>query len=196
MNVVPAGSGYKLSACVIELPGIIGNSCGFAWERTVPVKKNTRKLILLFSVVFLVGCDHATKHLAKSRLEHQSLSVISGLLDLHYTENPGMAFGVLRSVPESIRGPVLIIGRGLMILVLLILWWRLHPLDRLTHIAFAILLAGAIGNWVDRIAQGYVIDFIHLHYWPVFNLADVFITIGVVMLFLRQLRGPPLVLRT
>ena len=134
---------------------MIGLSGGFNREGMVLMRKSGKKLILLFSVVFLVGCDHATKQLAQTHLEQQSISVVSGLLDLKYTENPGMAFGILRGVPEKFFSPLLIIGRGVLIILLFVLWWRLHPAGPWIHVTLAALMAGAIGNWVDLLSQGF-----------------------------------------
>ena len=65
------------------------------------------------------------------------------------------------------------------------MWWRRrHDSARALHIGFALVVAGAAGNVIDRMMRGYVVDFIHVHYWPVFNVADVTIVAGTILLAL------------
>ncbi|MGH7610185.1 MAG: signal peptidase II [Candidatus Dormibacteria bacterium] len=101
-----------------------------------------------------------------------------------YTENSGAAFSLLPNA-EWLFVPVAVV------LVLGILWrWRaLAAEPAWVQAAVGLLLGGAVGNAWDRITQGYVVDFIQLPHWPVFNVADSGITVGVVMLVLRILVG-------
>ena len=161
-----------------------------------PSRRLIARILLLSTILALVGCDHATKHLARTHLEHQTaVTLITGLLDLRYTENPGVAFSMFRDLPVKVRQPLLI-GLGALALgVVLLYWWRLRRTgrlasDRWTTLALALIVAGALGNQLDRIARGYVIDFVHLHHYSIFNLADVFIAFGGALLLLRLWRGP------
>ena len=64
-------------------------------------------------------------------------------------------------------------------------WWRRRvdgQLGRLEPLAYTLILAGALGNVADRVVRGYVVDFIHLHHWPIFNVADVAIVVGAALL--------------
>jgi signal peptidase II len=137
---------------------------------------------ILFVSLLLVGCDHYTKHVAKAGLEnHPPRPLAAGILDLSYTENTDSGFGLLHAVPESVRKPVLMATQlvgGVLFLVFALAKHR-HWVVRL---AFLLLSAGAIGNGIDRLMRGYVVDFIHLHHWPVFNVADVYITLGAGLL--------------
>jgi signal peptidase II len=136
--------------------------------------------VALFALLtILVGCDHVTKLAAKTGLEGQPPhDLIRGVLDLHYTENRDVAFNLLSSVPVGIRSPLLIAAGGIALIGLLLVLLR-RPLDR-PAVRGAILLvtAGALGNYIDRLARGYVVDFVHLVHWPVFNVADAYVTVG------------------
>jgi signal peptidase II len=136
----------------------------------------------------LVGCDHVTKYAVKTQLEGEHPhAVIRGVLDLRYTENTDVAFNLLRWVPETTRAPILAISGGLAVLCLLVLLLRRAALSSVT---FALLLvtAGAVGNYADRVARGYVVDFMHVPYWPVFNVADIYVTLGAAFLAVVMLR--------
>ncbi len=140
------------------------------------------RLVLLTAAVLLVGCDHATKHLAKQSLEHQPPStLLPRVFDLSYTENRDTGFGLLRAVPERVRTPALTAVQLVAGMAFLILGLRRQPAPA-ARAALLLISAGALGNGLDRLFRGYVVDFLHLHHWPVFNLADVYITAGVILL--------------
>ena len=152
------------------------------------------KLILIVFIV-LGGChsDLYTKHLATEALRDQpSVPLVSGYLDLRYTENEAIAFSFLDSVPKSLKRPLfasLQLFSSLLVCILLVLWrkkpfWSLLP--------FVLILSGALGNAFDRVRFGYVVDFIHFHIqdrfsWPVFNVADILISVGIGLLILQIL---------
>ncbi len=145
---------------------------------------------LLILCLGLVGCDHATKYSAKSLLEGRNpVAVISGVLDLTYVENTDMAFNSLRFIPERVRKPLLLSTNLIMLVVLASVVfvrrrWLGRGLTRIERVAAFLALAGAAGNTADRALRGYVVDFVHLHHWPVFNVADVYLgtAIGLVVL--------------
>jgi len=144
---------------------------------------------LLSLVIALVGCDHATKHIAADQLQSEPpVEVVSGILDLTYTENRDVAFGTLRAIPEEIRYPLMLAVAGLAIPLLLTFWFVRRRAPWYEHTTYAVLLAGILGNGLDRALRGYVVDFIHLHHWPVFNVADICLTIGMVLFLLMNLR--------
>jgi signal peptidase II len=109
-----------------------------------------------------------------------------------YAENPGAAWGMLRDLPAGIR-------HGFFVVMTLgalgfILWYyrRLRQDQRFMQVALAFVFSGAVGNLVDRLARGYVVDFVQWHwwrrpdlYWPIFNLADSLIVVGVAMILLH-----------
>ena len=148
--------------------------------------------LVLMSLLFgLVGCDHVTKALAKSELEAQpARAVLEPVLKLRYVENTDVAFNLLRWIPLEVRGPLLIISGALAIIVVcgLLLQRRVTGWLRA---GLLLVLAGALGNYIDRLARGYVVDFIHVTHWPVFNVADVLITLGGALLLVQALRRQP-----
>jgi len=141
------------------------------------------RLALVFALTLLVGCDHATKRVAKGELEGQGpRSLIDGVLDLQYTENTDVAFNLLRDVPERVRGPLLVVTGAVAVIGLLgaLLLRRGGP--GFGRAALLLVTAGALGNYLDRIVRGYVVDFVHVPHWPVFNLADAYVTVGAIVL--------------
>jgi signal peptidase II len=130
-----------------------------------------------------VGCDHVTKLVAKSGLAgERPHQLIRGVLDLHYTENRDAAFNLLRWIPEDVRAKVMIVTGALALLALGVVLVRRPPQLRLTRAALLLVTAGAAGNYIDRLVRGYVVDFVYVHHWPVFNVADAYVTAGAVML--------------
>ena len=145
--------------------------------------------LLLVLVASLVGCDHATKSLAVSHLAGGTpVELIPGALDLHLAHNTDVGFGLLRWIPDNIRQPLLLVfGFGMVgFLSALLYRQRAH---RLEAMSYALFLAGALGNVSDRAIRGHVVDFIHIHHWPVFNVADICLVVGAGLLLLSHYRG-------
>ncbi len=137
---------------------------------------------VFFSVLLsgVVGCDHATKHLAARELPHP-VQIVPGVLDLQLARNTDSAFGLLGSfLGADARWMVLTWVTGLITLGALAYvvarYKKMMPLER---IAGALVVGGAVGNFSDRILRGHVIDFIHLTHWPIFNVADIAICVGL-----------------
>ncbi len=139
------------------------------------------------------GCDHATKLGASQTLAKDGpLSLLRGVLELRYTQNHDTGFGLLAraGIPRS---PTLLVVVALLgTLVMLTLWWQQRArLSSWQHASFALVLAGALGNLIDRAVRGYVVDFIHLEHWPVFNIADIAVVVGMLVLLVTQRRVKP-----
>lgn len=152
------------------------------------MKRRASSLLFALLVVGLVGCDHATKHIAQTELRGQPpVTLLSNILDLRYTENRDIGFSLLRAVPERVRKPLIFAG-GLAGLTLLGVFWarRRQRAGWAEHAAYAALLGGALGNLTDRLARGYVVDFVHVRHWPVFNVADVCLVAGVGLLWIAS----------
>jgi signal peptidase II len=138
--------------------------------------------------------DQWTKGLITRAFDvHQSRSVIAGFFDLTYVQNSGAAFGLFASVDSSLKAIIL---NSVAILVFLIVsGYALRTSHRSVRLqlGFALILGGAVGNLMDRVRYGYVVDFLDFsvsgHHWPAFNVADAAICIGVGLLFLDMLRG-------
>jgi signal peptidase II len=108
-----------------------------------------------------------------------------------YAENPGAAFGLFRTVPESLRGPLFLSTTLAAAALLVLTMKRVKGLrsEKWLMLGLPLILGGALGNAVDRVARGFVIDFIEIHYydkayWPAFNIADAAICIGVAALLI------------
>lgn len=143
-------------------------------------------LLSIVTAVILV-LDQATKLYIDATFKlHESVPVIRGLFHLTYVRNKGAAFGILAD--SAIRIPFFITVSLLALLA--ILWYikKLAPDQKLTVFALSLVFAGALGNLVDRIRFGEVIDFLDVfwgrHHWPAFNVADSAITVGVGLLIL------------
>jgi signal peptidase II len=140
-----------------------------------------------------VGCDQYTKHIARQTLDGQPpKSYCADLFRLVYAENPGAFLGLGGRLPESARWTLLVVINSLVAggIAAVLLWQSKMPVVRTA--ACALLLAGAVGNLIDRVRfDGLVIDFMNLGVGPlrtgIFNVADVAITVGAVLLILPQL---------
>ncbi|MCX5906179.1 MAG: signal peptidase II [Deltaproteobacteria bacterium] len=123
---------------------------------------------------------------------HQSIEIFPNFAHLTYIRNPGAAFGFLSGSPASWRMGFFIIISLVAIGCILYLLKNLRPSQNTLGVSLALILSGAVGNFIDRVRMGEVIDFIDLHWyeihWPAFNLADSAITVGVVLLFIQLLR--------
>jgi signal peptidase II len=119
------------------------------------------------------------------------VSVVSGYLDLRYTENFAMSFSILEDLSPTIRRPVLTIAQLLSTLLVTALLIAARKKSFITLLPLLFVLGGAFGNALDRLRYGYVVDFIHFHIenkfsWPVFNVADVLIALGVGLFLLQS----------
>ncbi len=156
-------------------------------------KKYALWLVLVAVVVLL---DYWTKHLAVQNLTLYRPVPLTSWLNLTLAHNEGAAFSFLASQGGWQRwffSAVAVAISG----VLLVWLWRLPDRSRLLPVAITLVLGGAIGNLIDRVRLGYVVDFIDLHYqgshWPAFNLADSVIVLGVILLLIEGFlprRGP------
>lgn len=126
--------------------------------------------------------DQVTKYLAATYLS-QPIEIIPGFFRLTYAENTGVAWSF--PIPQ----PALLIGVPLIIAAISYIFYKSFNLKHpLAYSAFALILAGSIGNYIDRIIFGHVIDFISVGTWPIFNLADAFITVGAFIILLFYAR--------
>lgn len=142
---------------------------------------------LLIIVVGLVSLDQATKLYIDSHMKlHQSIEVIKNFFQITYIRNSGAAFGILsgfKSIWLTLFFMLIsIVAAG----IILFCYHKTSENHRLTLISLALIISGAIGNFIDRVFYGEVIDFLYFHwyqhYWPAFNVADSCITVGVGLL--------------
>jgi signal peptidase II len=144
-------------------------------------------LYLSVVIAFLV-IDHASKIAAKIWLEpnERIISLIPEVFRLRYAENRGAAFSLFYGHTEILALVSVLAVAGLT-------WWwtRVPASERIGRVGIALVISGAIGNLIDRVARGYVVDFLdfYLINWPVFNIADSIICIGVGVMLLRTWQG-------
>jgi signal peptidase II len=163
------------------------------------VSASTSRKYLLFGVFFALSLalDQWTKALAREHLRPRgpfnAKVVIDGFFNLRYSENPGVAFGMLQQIPG---GKVILTGLAIVAIVLVLMYLRRTDADasRL-HVALGLVGGGALGNVIDRITYGRVTDFIvwHIktHEWPTFNVADAALCIGVGLMMLDMVLSRP-----
>jgi len=140
----------------------------------------------------IVLTDQAAKALVvRSMRLGQSIPIVPGYFDLTFVLNPGAAFSLLATLPEWIRTPFFILVS--IAAVILIAVYRARHLrgHRLASASLGLILGGAVGNLIDRVRYGVVVDFldvhVHQYHWPVFNVADSAISVGVTLLLLDML---------
>jgi signal peptidase II len=146
------------------------------------LKNKTVYLILVAGIVVLA--DQVTKAVILENLPlYHSLTVIPGLFDITHIHNPGGAFGFLADSGPAVRKLVFFFV-SLMALVLIFWFYIKTPLThRFLATGFAMIFGGAVGNLIDRIRFGKVVDFLDFYvgryHWPAFNVADSAISIGI-----------------
>jgi signal peptidase II len=134
-------------------------------------------------VISVLSLDQLTKYLiTKSLALGKSIPVIQGVFNLTLVHNRGAAFGILKN-----QLPLFIVTAAVAIALI---FWSLKSNSHKKNYALSLslILAGALGNLIDRLLYGYVIDFLDFRVWPVFNVADSAITIGAVILGICILR--------
>ncbi|WP_408629675.1 signal peptidase II [Anaeromyxobacter oryzisoli] len=162
------------------------------WTKFLAVERLT--------VVFDRGGDHGLLEKVRGFYAYRHLEplatepyyVVRPLWRMNYVENPGAAWGMFRTLPPEIRnGFFTLVSLGAVGFILYY-YRRLRQDQRFLQVALAFVLAGAVGNFVDRLARRYVIDFIEWYWWnrtdirwPTFNIADSLIVVGVAMLVLH-----------
>jgi len=149
------------------------------------LKKNI--LIFLLGSAVVIALDQITKSAINSRfVMHESYPVINGLFNLVYVMNPGAAFGFLANAPEIFRY-IFFTSVTILALVLILYYLAKHkPQSLMLVCALTFIFAGAVGNLIDRLRFGAVVDFLDFYiasaHWPAFNVADSAISIGAVLM--------------
>jgi signal peptidase II len=159
-------------------------------------KYGSRFLIVFIAVIFLVGCDQTTKQAANIHLKDKAHQNIAGIVNLQYIENDGGMLSLGSKLPESVKFIIFILIVSVFLLILLFYIIKNQQLLFLKQIALVLIFSGGAGNLIDRIFNnGNVIDFIRIKLplieSGVFNIADFYVTIGVLALMLVSLRRKP-----
>jgi len=142
--------------------------------------KKISSLLFIFLTIILIAIDQLTKLLARSYLAHP-IPLIKNLFQLAFAKNTGIAFGFFEGANS------IIVWLYLVVLGLIIFFYGRFPNERFSRIMLAFIIAGVIGNFIDRIVFGYVTDFLDFRIWPVFNIADIYLCAGVVGIIAKEI---------
>ncbi|MDI6829910.1 MAG: signal peptidase II [Actinomycetota bacterium] len=139
-------------------------------------------LPLTLAAAFLaaLALDQASKAMVRALLPQGERVVSLSFIKLRQVRNPGTAFGII----QGRSWPLFLASIAVFAVLLLALWRWGRPGGRLFQAGLGLIMGGAVGNIIDRIALGAVVDFIDVGFWPVFNLADTAIVVGVGMVLL------------
>ncbi len=130
------------------------------------------------SIITVIIIDQLTKHYIQfSMLPGMSIPVIPDIFSITYVQNAGAAFGILEH-----QRLLFIIITLIILIVCGYFYKKIQKLPKHLRFSIALLLGGAIGNLLDRIRLGIVVDFFDFHIWPVFNIADIAIVCGVILI--------------
>jgi signal peptidase II len=157
------------------------------------MKKN---LVYYDIILLLVALDQVTKWLVSRYLTlYDNLAVIPGFFSLTHIRNKGAIFGAFSRVNSPAVFLLLTVASLVALALVLYYFFRTPASERGMKLALSLILAGALGNLIDRVFRGYVIDFLDFHikgrHWPFFNVADSAITIGALLLFVFLWRRKP-----
>lgn len=155
--------------------------------------KRSCPYFLMVGVLLVV--DQVSKSWIAAKLGlYETIKVVPGFFNLTHVRNKGAVFGVFNHLPGNTVA-LLLLGLSLLAFVLVLAYFlKTPPEQKLTRFTLALVMAGALGNQIDRVFRGSVVDFLEFHvrrfYWPTFNVADSCVTVGAVLLiyifFLRR----------
>lgn len=138
----------------------------------------------LYITIIIALLDQLVKWVVQTRMTpYQGINLWNGFVSILYAKNPGAAFSILQSYPVLLA----IIAAAVFVLV----WLNRRLLleyPRIFQVGVAVALGGALGNFIDRVRLGYVVDFLAVYIWPVFNVADTAIVCGVGLIILGLIR--------
>jgi signal peptidase II len=152
------------------------------------------KKLYLFLMTAIIIADQASKWLLARSLPLEGIrDVIAGFVRFWHVRNSGAVWGFLQGHDGGLVPKVITALAVAALLVVLIFFLRARLSERLELFAYAFILGGALGNIIDRLRLGYVVDFIDVYvktwHWPTFNVADSCISIGVALLAFSLLKG-------
>ena len=158
------------------------------------IRISTSKWMLGWIALGIFALDFATKWIARIKLEPvQTVDIVPGCLALTYVQNSGVAFGFLNNIESAWKPYALSVIAAVAVITIALYFVRIPRSRFLLQLALAVTTGGILGNSVDRLLRGYVIDFIDFHiresfHWPAFNVADSAITIGIALLLLDAIK--------
>jgi signal peptidase II len=156
-----------------------------------------RKFFILLPILLIgVALDFATKQwILQSLPLGAQLPVVKGFFNVVHIHNRGAVFGLLASWSLDVR-VFFVFTTSIVLVVVGYLWWRLPENEGLANLGYSLIMAGALGNLVDRVRFGEVVDFLDFYWgryhWPAFNVADMMVCLGagvLVWVILREEKG-------
>jgi len=154
------------------------------------MKKKYWILLIVFLVV--IALDQSTKLMIQQTLPlHKTVEIIPGFFNLIHVRNTGGAFGIFGGEKGPVGSVLFVVASLIAVGILVVLFLRVKEHEKTLAFSLALLLSGAIGNLLDRLSYGEVIDFLDFHvslyHWPAFNVADSAISIGIGLMALELL---------
>ena len=143
--------------------------------------KNKKILLIIFIILISICIDQIVKQIVIKNVFNSSIQIIKGVLNFTYVENTGRAYGIgSNNILIFIIINIIILG----ILMKFAISKR-EEIDTISLIAISLIIAGGMGNLIDRVARGYVVDFVDINpvlKYPVFNIADIFVVTGCIVI--------------
>ena len=159
---------------------MVGGACGNSVlagsaALTHPVSRRRYLLVILATAALVIGVDHLTKWIVVQNLQLHGVIWPGALVSIDHVENSGAAFGLF----PQFQWLYLIVAAVVVIYILFV--GQRYGNTAYRQVLLGMILGGAVSNGIDRAVQGRVVDFIDLHWWPVFNVADMCIVIGIAL---------------
>ncbi len=153
---------------------------------------NKKYIPLIAYTPLIVIIDQLTKTYIDNEMRlYQSIELLENFFHITYIRNKGAAFGILSGADESVRIPFFLVISAIAIAVIFYILYTYQEESKLFPLSLALILGGAVGNMIDRLRFGEVVDFLDVHWyghhWPAFNVADMAISIGVAFLIINML---------
>lgn len=159
---------------------------------SLPLKYKILGVIMPLTLIL----DQLTKYIVLAKFSlHEVLPIIPGFFDFTYVRNTGAAFGILAQADPRFRIPFFFIVPVVALVAIFLVFRKIGDRDKKMAVALALVIGGALGNLIDRVVFGYVIDFLLFHWkyeyqFPAFNIADSAICVGVGILMLDLVVSP------
>lgn len=142
------------------------------------------RINLFIIAILVIAADFYTKYLVYTRMAlHETIELPVKFIQLTYIQNFGGAFGLFQH-----QKFFFIAAAAVAVICVLYFFDDIKELGKLSFVSASLIFGGAIGNLIDRIRFGYVVDFLDLRWWPVFNVADIALSVGVALLFIEVIR--------
>ncbi len=157
----------------------------------MPIKYKVLLLVTFLVVITDQGTKMYIDHTFPLEEGRKIVVLVPNYVNLTHVRNPGAAFGMLAGSNENFRGPFFLVTSTLATAIILLVLYRLPPGKSSSAFFLSLILGGAVGNVIDRLRFGEVIDFLDFHWrhlhWPTFNVADIAISVGVILLLIQMI---------